>query len=321
MMDPPHSGPQMEARAAPGGSLRGRRDPEERLAEDPFFYGYRWVRVETAAGKTVSEQFPLTREDLLDPQEDDHVSNRAWHDLITGRLGEILRTLFASRDRDDVLVTANVKMLWRDPGVKRVAPDLAVIPGVDDPERDFSSFDEAEEGTRPVFVLEVLSEATERTDHDDKPAVYRRAGVEEYFILDQMQTPWTLEARRLHPVTRRYRKVRLGKNARVASETLEVRFEVGEDGKSLVVTDLVTGQGLRDHLGETEARRAAEEGQRAEAEARRAAEQAQSAAEQARRAAEERYRAETEARRAAEQARSAVEEENRRLKALLDKLS
>ncbi len=259
MMDPSYSGPPMEARSAPSGDLRAPRDPDPRLVEDPFFYGYRWVQVKTAEGKAVSEQIPLTREDLLDPQEDDHVSNRFWHDLIIGRLGEILRTLFASRDRGDVVVTANVKMLWKDPGVKRVDPDLAVIPGVGDPDRDFSSFDEAREGTHPVFVLEVLSEATESTDHEDKPAIYRRAGVEEYFILNQMTTPWTLEALRLHPATGRYRKVRPSKNARVASETLEVLFEVGEDGKSLVLTDLRTGERLRDHRGEVEARRAAED--------------------------------------------------------------
>ncbi len=290
-MDPSYSGPKIEARSATGGAGAAQREPEERLAEDPFFYGYRWVQVKTAAGKTISEQVPLTREDLLDPREDDHVSNRFWHDLIIGRLGEILRTLFASRGRDKVLVTANVKMLWQDPGVKRVDPDLAVIPGVEDPDRDFSSFDEAEEETRPIFVLEVLSEATESTDRGDKPAIYRRTGVEEYFILDQMKSPWTLEARRLHPATGRYLEVQPGKSSRLASETLEVLFEVGEDGRSLVLTDLQTGERLRDHLGEAAARRA-------EAEARRLA--------------EERCRNEAEARRAAE-------EENRRLRALLER--
>ncbi len=305
MMDASHSGPSPEARSGLGGTGRAPRSPEERLAENPFFYGYRWVRVKTAEGKTVSEQVPLTREDLLDPQEDDHVSNGSWHSMTTGRLGEILRTLFASRGRDDVLVTANVKMLWQDPGVPRVAPDLAVIPGVEDPDRDFPSFDEVQERTRPLFVLEVLSEATESTDRGDKPAVYRSAGVAEYFILDLMESPWTLEVRRLNPATGRYRKVRLGKNSRVASETLEVLFEVGEDGKSLVLTDLRTGERLRDH-------RAAEE-------ARRVAEEARRAAEKARRAAEERYRIEAEARRAAEEARRVAEEENRRLRALLER--
>jgi Uma2 family endonuclease len=310
MMDPSYSGPEMEARSALGGAASAPRAPDPRLAEDPFFYGYRWVRMKTAQGKTVCEQVPLTPEDLLDPQEDDHVSNRFWHDLITGRLGEILRTLFASRGRDDVVVTGNVKMQWKDPALKRVDPDLAVIPNVRDPNRDFPSFDEAREGTRPVFVLEVLSEATESTDHEKKPAIYQRAGVEEYFILNQMTTPWRLEARRLHPATGRYRKVRPGERSRVASETLEVLFEVGEDKKSLVLTDLVTGERLRDHRGEAEARRAAEERYRAEAEARRAEAEARRAEAEARRAAEERYRAEAEARHTAE-------EEIRRLRALL----
>ena len=272
-MDRSYDGPTMESRSALGGAVSPPRGLEELLADDPFYYGYRWVRAKNAEGKIVSEQVPLTREDLLDPQEDDHVSNRFWHDLITGRLGEILRTLFGSRACDDVLVTANVKMLWKDPGLRRVAPDLAVIPGVDDPERDFKSFDEAKEGTRPVFVLEVLSEATERTDHEDKPGIYQSASVLEYFILDQMETPWKLEARRLDSATGRYRTIRPGDSARAASEALKVLFEVGEDGRSLVLTDLRTGERLRDHRGEAEARRAAEERYRREAEARRAAEE------------------------------------------------
>lgn len=177
------------------------------------------------------------------------------------------------------------------PGGKRVDPDLAVIPGVENPDRDLSSFDETEEGTRPVLVLEVLSEATESTDYEEKPTIYQRSGIKEYFLLNQMKTPWMLEARRLHPATGRYRKVRPGRSRRVASETLEVLFEVGEDGKSLVLTYLRTGERLRDHRGESEARRAESE---------------------ARRVAEERYRSEAEARRAAEK-------ENRRLRALLER--
>ncbi len=63
-MDPVYSGPEMKARSS-GGVGRPVLDIETLLAEDPFFYGYRWVG---------DEQVPLTEDDLLDPQEGDHVS-------------------------------------------------------------------------------------------------------------------------------------------------------------------------------------------------------------------------------------------------------
>ena len=129
-MDSSYSGPKMEARA-PG----GRADlPQalERLAEDPFFYGYRWIRRETARG-VVHEQVPLTKADLLDPQEDDHVSNHSWHEELTTMICSILRALFKTRGRGDVRVTGNVKMLWQDRTIDPVDPDVAVIPGVKDP--------------------------------------------------------------------------------------------------------------------------------------------------------------------------------------------
>jgi Uma2 family endonuclease len=318
----------MEARSVPGsGVVHKAPAVDPRLAEDPFFYGYRWVRVKTPDGRTVSEQVPLTRDDLLDPQEDDHVSNRHLHDLITGRYGEMLRTLFRSRGLDDVLVTCNVKMLWAESTIKRVAPDLAVIPGVEKPdERDFTSFDEAQEGTRPSFVLEVLSDATESTDYGDKPGVYNKAKVAEYFTLDQKQTPWVLGARRRYPATSRYRKVRPGQDGRIVSEELELVFEIGEDKKSLVLTDLRTGERLRDHWAAEEGRRQAEEAAKAEAEQRRQAEEATKAeaegrrqAEEARRQAEEAAKAEAEQRRQAEAETQRLAAEVERLKTLLGK--
>lgn len=263
-MDPIYSGPKMEARQGAGGATAPRLDPN--LVKDPFFYGYRWVRV-TEAGRTFSKQVPLTRGDLLDPQEDDKVSNRSWHDLITARIGEILRTLFAFRGLDDVLVMGNVKMLWANPKISRVAPDLAVSFGVTNPYgRDFTSFREADEGTRPAFALEVVSEATADTDKNDKPGVYQKAKVQEYFMLDQRQEKWTLNGRRLNPSTGRYRTITPDSEGCLVAETMEVAFKLGDDAKSLVLTDLRTGEILLDHLGKAEALQA-------ESEARKAAEQ------------------------------------------------
>jgi Uma2 family endonuclease len=286
-MDSVYNGPKIEARTTTGGARVTLPDTARRLVEDPFFYGYRWVG---------DEQVPLTEEDLLDPQENDYVSEHTWHHWVVRKLCEILEELFVSRNQTDVLVGGNLKMLWRDSKVRKVAPDVVVIPGVEDPAQGRKSFDEQKEGTRPVFVLEVTSESTAPTDFKKKPGIYQRAQVEEYFVLDTLVMPWTLTGRQLHPSTGRYRKISPDSQGRTLATSLEVLFAIGADGQSLDLTNARSGDKLRDLHAEVEVRRA-------ETEARRIAEEGERAAEKARRIAEERQRA--------------AEKEIRRLKALL----
>ncbi|MCP4487801.1 MAG: Uma2 family endonuclease, partial [Gammaproteobacteria bacterium] len=205
----------MKARSTSGGAGRLVLDAETRLQEDPFFYGYRWVG---------DEQIPLTEDDLLDPQEGDYVSEHTLHQWVVRKLCEILEELFLARQRLDVLVSGNLKMLWRDPRIKRVDPDVVVVPGVDDPRKDRKSFDEKKEGAHPVFVLEVTSQSTSRTDVDKKPGIYQQAEVAEYFVVDSLVTPWTLAGRRLHSATGRYRKILPDAEGRILAESLEVFF-------------------------------------------------------------------------------------------------
>ncbi len=257
MMDPPYTGSKMEARATEGGVARVPRE-----IEDPFRYGSRWVQVETPEGSRF-EEVPLTLEDLFDPQEGDLVTHSTLHGDIISETKEMIRQAFRSRGRTDVLVCDDVKMLWRDPGLSQVGPDIAVIPDVEDPARRRDSFDESKEGTGPVFVLEVISKSTRNFDYNDKPKVYRQAGVGELFLLDPLETPWKLEARRLHPRTGRYRKIRADGKGRIRSEPLDLHFAVAPEGDRLVLVDAVTGEELRD-LGQAEAAREAAERQAAQ---------------------------------------------------------
>lgn len=246
-MDPLYSGSELEARSTSASGGRLAVDVAALLAEDPFFYGYRWVG---------AEQVPLTEDDLLDPQQGDHVSEHTLHQWIVSKIYEILGELFVARERFDVLVGGNLKMLWRDPRIKRVAPDVVVIPGVDDPRKGRKSFAEKKEDAHPVFVLEATSEAMSRTDFEKKPRVYERAEVEEYFLLDTLVTPWTLAGRRLHGATGRYRKIRPDGEGRLLAESLEVVFAIGADGESVDLFDARTGEKLRDLHAAEEARRA-----------------------------------------------------------------
>lgn len=273
-MDPEYTGSGMKARSTSGGASRLVFDAEARLREDPFFYGYRWVG---------DEQVPLTEADLLDPQEGDYVSEHTLHQWVVRKICEILEELFLARRRLDVLVSGNLKMLWRDPRIQKVDPDVVVIPGVADPKEDRKSFDEKKEGAHPVFVLEVTSQATSRTDVEKKPGIYQQAEVAEYFVVDSLVRPWTLTGRRLHSATGRYRKIHPDAEGRILAESLEVFFAIGADDRSIDLFDARTGEKLRDL-------HAAEEARRVEAEARRVAEKRQRAAEERLRTAEDEVR-------------------------------
>ena len=249
-MNPVYDSPEIEARSTGGGVSSRLLDVEALLEEDPFFYGWRWVG---------DEQVPLTEDDLLDPQEGDRVPEHTLHHRVVRKLCEMLEELFVSRRQLDVLVGGDLKMFWRDPRVKKVAPDVVVIPGVADPRKGRKSFDEEQEGAHPVFVLEVTSEATARTDVVKKPRIYQRAEVAEYFILDSLATPWTLTGRRLNSATGRYRKIRPDGEGRILAESLEVVFAIGADGRTVDLFDARNGEKLRDLHTAEEARRAAEE--------------------------------------------------------------
>ncbi len=291
MMDgPPYTGPKMEARRASGSAVA--EVPRE-LDEDGFGYGSRWVEVETAGGGTRFQEVPLTREDLFDPQEGDHVVNSNAHGDTLSETKETLRCFFGAQGRADVLLWNEGKMLWKDSSLDKVAPDLSVIFGVKDPKRYRRSFDETREGTRPAFVLEVTSKSTARFDRRDKPGVYRRAKVRECFVLDQLKSPWKLSGKRLNPKTGRYLSVKPDQRGRLLAETLGVCFHVAQSGDELILEDARTGEVLRTPLQESEARRQ-------ETEARNAAERRAEQEAEARNAAERRAEQEADARRAAE---------------------
>ena len=280
MMDPPYSGSKIETRATQG---RGVQVPRE--IEDPFRYGSRWIEVKTPRGKQF-QQVPLTLEDLFDPQEGDHVTHSSLHGDIISAVKEMIRQAFRSRGRTDVLVCDDVKMLWKDPALPQIGPDVAVIPGVEDPSHNRDSFNEKNEGTGPAFVLEVISKSTGSFDYEDKPPIYQQAGVPELFLLDPLKMPWTLLGRRLDPGTGRYRKIHADKQGQVRSETLGLDFAVAPESDRLILVDVATGERLRGLDEEVEARQAAEAHAAQEAKARQAAESRAKAEAEARRAAE-----------------------------------
>jgi colicin import membrane protein len=144
-------------------TARGTRPPEQ----DPFRYGWRYVRRPTPDGDVELHQVPLTREDLLDPREGDFMIQSTTHIRIVMDLLHMLTGW--AHSRADLAVFSDLKMRWGIPGLKGPAPDIAVVPGVPDKGRDRDSFDVSKEGTRPSLIVEVVSRDYRDKDYRDLP--------------------------------------------------------------------------------------------------------------------------------------------------------
>jgi Uma2 family endonuclease len=224
--------------------------------------------------------------------------------------------------REDVLVTSDVKLLWDDPEVKRPVPDVIVIHGIRDRERNRPSFRVAEERVRPSLVIEVVSPSDEKirqTDHVDKAALYAQEEIPEYLLLDlprddeEEDEPLRWTGYRLD-AQGRYQKIDPDPQGRLYSQTTGLWFGLSPDGRQVWLTDAVTGERLLTPEEEESARRAAESWAEQEADARRAAESRAEQEADARRAAESRAEQEADTRRAAESEVARLRAEIARLK-------
>lgn len=219
-------------------------DDSDLPSDDPFRLGFRERIVRLPGGRTELQQIPLTAEDLLDPQLGDHVTQNSWHNAIVVTIYEMLAWRYESRP--DVLVTGDLKMNWGIPGLSNPSPDVAVIPGVRDKVRMRRSFKVRQEGTRPAFVLEVVSDEPEHqsADHHRKVEIYERAGILEYLILDppaSADEECRLSGFRLNSAGR-YEPVSPDAQGRLLSTTTGLLFAAS--GRTVQLFDATTGERL-----------------------------------------------------------------------------
>jgi Uma2 family endonuclease len=229
-------------------------DDSDLPSDDPFRLGFRERIVRLPGGRTELRQIPLTADDLLDPQLGDHVTQNSWHNAIVVTIYEMLSWRYESRP--DVLVTGDLKMMWGIPGLPNPSPDVAVIPGVRDKARMRRSFKVRREGTRPAFVLEVVSDEPEHqsADHHRKVEIYERAGISEYLILDppaSADEECRLSGFRLN-ASQRYEPIPPDAQGRILSDATGLWF--APHGRDLILLDVATGERI---LTASEARGAA----------------------------------------------------------------
>lgn len=184
------------------------------------------------------------------------------HQAVMMHVIQGLRDHFAGDS--EVYVAGNL-MLYYEQGKRiSVAPDVFVVRGVPNHPRD--TYLLWREGKAPCFVLEVTSKTTRDEDLSTKKALYRRLGVEEYFLFDPrgeylepgfqgLRLSGTGATAQLRPI--------VPENGSLVSRTLGLAFH--PEGLFLRMTDVATGQrllGFEDWkaraLQETAARRAAE---------------------------------------------------------------
>lgn len=236
-----------------GKPRRRRRDPR---ADDPFFYGWRDTYRVGADGRKEYVQVPLTPEDVLHPQEGDHIMQSNAHNDDAG----YLKNVFTIRLSGDATarVFSDLAVYWDVAELGHHCPDIAVVFGVRRGRRHWTAFHVAEEGVRPSLMIEITSPATRLTDLRDKRRDYFRAGVPYYVIADEQirrgrRTFRLLGYRRGR---RGYERLPLDRQGRLWLEP--VGLWLGQEDGRLVCYD-EQGDRLGDYTEVTQARAEAEQ--------------------------------------------------------------
>jgi len=150
--------------------------------DDPFRYGWRYVRRTQPDGTTVIDEIPLTRNDLLYPEEGDFVVQEPWHTQDFTYCYSALTAWFAAQST--VVVLGDCRVDWGVPGIRPLGPDIVVLYEVPHWLRQ-ATFHLADEGGIPVLVVEIASPSTRDNDLGIKQAFYYRVGVQKYIIVDR----------------------------------------------------------------------------------------------------------------------------------------
>ena len=155
--------------------------PEPDPADDPFRYGWRYVKTIKPDGTVDYDQVPLTLEDLLFPEEGDFTVQLESH----RRDWVFLSLVFDVQLAGDpsAVVLADCRVDFNLPGVRPLGPDVVVIQGVKR-HCDWATLDLAAEGAHAALAVEVTSTDTRPNDYGIKKDFYFRAGVQFYVIVD-----------------------------------------------------------------------------------------------------------------------------------------
>src|SRR5205807_8318382 len=115
------------------------------------------------------------------PQEGDFIVQLQSHIIDCRHLMEVFETRLAGDPT--AVVLSDCRVAWDVPGLRPLGPDVAVFVGAR-PGGDRGTLDVAEEGARPVLVVEITSPETRKNDFGVKKVFYHQARVPLYIIAD-----------------------------------------------------------------------------------------------------------------------------------------
>jgi colicin import membrane protein len=150
--------------------------------DNPFRYGWRYVRRVQPDGTTVIDQIPLTFEDLLYPEEGDFVVQEPVHTRDFIYCHSTLEAFYAAEP--SVVVLGDCRVDWGVAGVRPLGPDILVLFDVRQWLRR-GTYRLVEEGGCPVLVIEIVSPSTRPHDLRAKRRLYYRVGVQKYVLIDR----------------------------------------------------------------------------------------------------------------------------------------
>jgi len=150
---------------------------------DPYMYGWREIWDEYSQSYL---RIPLTLYDALHPLEGDQRLHTSDHERFCGYLYDVCRRQ-VSHD-PTAIVFHDLRIAWNHATIAPHTPDISVIFGVSRLERNWSTFYEFLEGTKPLVAMEVTSPETRKLDVVTKLKQYAQVGVEYYIIVDIVTT-------------------------------------------------------------------------------------------------------------------------------------
>lgn len=227
---------------------------------DPFRFGWRYVQQIGPNGSKKSVQVPLTLDDVLHPQEGDHIPDNTQQSRDCHYLYDVLKRRLAVNQRG--VVFSDCLIDWEVPGLRSHSPDVSVFEGVNDPYgRNWGTFRVVAEGAHCVLVIEIVSpDAHDRRARDNDVVIkvreYYRASVPLYFILDQESEDGPRQLIGYRRGARRYLRIRPDRQGRLL--IAPVRLLLGLRDERAVCWDADSGEEIGDSTAMDQALREAQ---------------------------------------------------------------
>ena len=161
--------------------------PVERppVADDDIC-GWRYKSIVGPNGTMTCEAIPLTKEDLLFPEEDDHIIYPSIHTRDFEYCHLSLGTLY--REEPRVAVLGDQRVDFGVDWLRPLGPDILVLFDILRPLSEWErigTYRLADLGGRPILVIEIASPSTYDNDLGIKKGFYYGLGVQVYVIVDR----------------------------------------------------------------------------------------------------------------------------------------